>query len=56
MNNLINKFLLEKDKCMPEMNLGQLIFAFSGFGPFTKNKERIQKYSETEDLRYIYQN
>ena len=41
---------------MPEMNIGQLIFAFSGFEPFTKNKERIQIYSETEDLRYIYQN
>ena len=56
MNNLINKFLLEENKFMLEMNLGQLIFAFSGCGPFTKNKERIQKYSETEDLRYIYQN
>ena len=25
-------------------------------GPFTKNKERIQKFKETGDSQYIYQN
>ena len=25
-------------------------------GPFTKNKERLQKFKETGDSRYIYQN
>ena len=29
---------------------------YSVFGPFTKNKERIQKFRETGDSRYIYQN
>ena len=29
---------------------------WSAFGPFSKNKERIQKFKETGDLRYIYQN
>ena len=29
---------------------------YSVCGPFTKNKERIQKFEETEDSRYIYQN
>ena len=25
-------------------------------GPFTENKERIQKFKETSNSRYIYQN
>ena len=29
---------------------------YSACGPFTKNKERIQKFKETEESRYIYQN
>ena len=28
----------------------------SACGPFTKNKERMQKFKETGDTRYIYQN
>ena len=52
----INKFLLVGDKFMPEMHLKQLRFTYSACGPFTKNKERTQKFKETEDLRYIYQN
>ena len=31
-------------------------FTYSACGPFTKNKERIQKFKETGDSRYIYQN
>ena len=41
---------------MPEMHLGQPGFTFSACGPFTKNKERIQKFKETGDSWYIYQN
>ena len=29
---------------------------YSACGPFTKKKERIQKFKETGDSRYIYQN
>ena len=43
MNEIINKFLLAGDKFMPEMNLKQTGFTYSACGPFTKNKERIQK-------------
>ena len=32
---------------MPEMHLRQSGFAYSAWGPFTKNKERIQKFKET---------
>ena len=31
-------------------------FAYSACGIFTKNKKSIQKFKETEDSRYIYQN
>ena len=41
---------------MPEMHLRQPGLIYSACGPFTKNKERIQKYKETVDSRYIYQN
>ena len=56
MNDIINKFLLAGDKVMPEMHLKQPGFTYSPCGPFTKNKERIQKFKETGDLRYIYRN
>ena len=56
MNKIINKFLLVGDKCMPDMHLKQLGFTYSACGPFTKNKERIQKFKETGDSRYIYKN
>ena len=41
---------------MPKMHLRQLQFTYSACGPFTKNKERIQKFKETGDSRYIYRN
>ena len=54
MNEIVNKFLLAGDKFMPEMHLKQPRFTYSTCGPFTKNKERIQKFKETEDTGYIY--
>ena len=56
MNYIINKFLLAGDKFMPEMHLRQHQFIYSACGPFTKNKERIQKVKETGDTKYIYRN
>ena len=47
MNEIVNKFLLAGDKFMPEMHLRQPGFAYSACGPFTKNKESIQKFKET---------
>ena len=37
------------------MHLKQPRFTYSACGPFTKNKERIQKFKETADSQYIYQ-
>ena len=54
MNEIVNKFLLAADKFMPEMHLKQLGFTYSTCGPFTKNKQRIQKFKETGDTNYIY--
>ena len=56
MNEIVNKILLAGDKFMPEMHLRQPGFTYSAYGPFTKNKERIQKFKETVDSRYVYQN
>ena len=53
---MLNRFLLSGDKFMPEMYLRQPGFTYGDRGPFTKNKERIQKFKETRDTRYIYQN
>ena len=51
MNEIVNKFSLGGDKFMPEVHLRQPGFTYSA-----KNKERIQKFKETGDSRYIYQN
>ena len=56
MNEIVNNFLLPGDKFMPEMHLKQPGFTFSACGPFTENKEIIQKFKETGDTSYIYKN
>ena len=56
MNEIINKFSLVGDKFLPEMHLRQTGFIYSACGPFTKNKERIQKFKGEGNSRYIYQN
>ena len=43
MNEIVNKFLLVVDKYMPEVHFKQPGFTYSACGPFTKNKERIEK-------------
>ena len=55
-NKIVNKFLLAGDKFMPEMHLKQLGVTYSACRPFTKNKERVQKFKETGDTSYIYKN
>ena len=42
--NKINKFLLAGDKFMPKLHLRQPGFTYSACGPFTKHRERIQKF------------
>ena len=47
MKEIVNKILLAGDKFIPQLRLRQPGFIYSGCGPFTKNKERIQKFKET---------
>ena len=56
MNKIINKFLLAGDKFIAEIHSRKPKFTYCACGPFTKNKKRIQKFKETENSRYIYQN
>ena len=44
------------DTFMPEMHLRQPGFTYSACGPFTKSKERIQKFKQTGNSRYFYRN
>ena len=56
MNEIENKFLQVRDKFMPEMHLKQPGFTYSACGPFTKNKERIEKFMQTGNTNFIYKN
>ena len=41
---------------MPEMHLRQPGFTYSACGPFTKNKERIEKFMQTGNTDFIKMN
>ena len=41
---------------MPEIHLKQPGLTYSAYGQFKKNNQRIQKFKETRDSRYIYKN
>ena len=41
---------------MPEMHLKQSGFSYNACGPFTKNKERIEKFMQTGDTNFIDKN
>ena len=56
MNEIVNKVLLVGDEFMPEMHLKQLGFTYSACGPFTKNKQRIEKFMQKGNTDFIYRN
>ena len=41
---------------MPEMHLKQPGFTYSACDPFTKSKERIEKFMKTGNTDFIYRN
>ena len=45
---------LAGDKFMSEIHLKQPVFTYSTCGPFTKNKERIQKFREIGEKQNIF--
>ena len=54
MNEIVKKRLLAGDKFMPEMHLKQPGFTYSASDSFTRNKERIEKFMQTENTDSIY--
>ena len=56
LNEIVNRFLLVGDTFMPEIHLKQPGFTYSASGPFTKNKERIEKFMQTGNTDFIYKN
>ena len=56
MDDIVNKFLLAGNKFMPEMHLKQPRFTYSACGPFTKDKERIEKFMQTGNTYFVYRN
>ena len=56
MNEIVNKFLLVRDKFMPGMLLKELSFTYSACGLFWKNEERIEKCMPTGNINVTYKN
>ena len=56
MNTTISKFLLTGDKFMPECYLKQPGFTYNACGPFTKHRQKNQKFRETGNLKHLYIN
>ena len=53
MNKIINKFLLTRDKLLPEFYSKQPEFTDGACGSFAKHRERIQKFRETVNFKYF---
>ena len=51
MNEIIIKFLLVGDKCMPENHLRQSGCTYVACSSFTNNRERIQKIKEMRGFK-----
>ena len=56
MNEVVNTCLLVGDKFMAGMHLKPPGFTYSACDPFTKNKERIEKFMQTVNTDFIYTN
>ena len=56
MNESVKKFLVVGDKFMPELYLKQPGFTYSAYGPFTRSKERIERFMQTGNTEFIYRN
>ena len=56
MNVTIKKFLLTRDKFMPELHLRQPRFTYSACRLFMKHRKRVKKFKEIHDLKHISKN
>ena len=55
-NEIVNKYLLDWEKFMPEIHSKKTGFTYSACSPFTKNKKRIEKFIKTGNTDFIYRN
>ena len=53
MNNIIYKLLPVTDKFIPDIHLRHSEFGYSAYGPFTKNKTRMQQFKGTRHSGYL---
>ena len=53
LNEIANTFLLVSNKFMPEIHSKKPGSTYSACGPFTKNKQRIEKFMQTGNTYYI---
>ena len=56
MNEIVNKYLLDDDKFIPEMHLTLTEFSYRACGPLTKNKKRIENLRQAGKTDFIYKN
>ena len=56
MNEIIINFLWTRDKCIPKLHLRLPGFTYSACRLFTKDHERIQKFTEAGYLNYMHKN
>ena len=56
MIEIVNKFLPAGNKFMPELHLKQPGFTYSACDPFTRKKERIEKFMQTGNRDFTYRN
>ena len=52
----LTTFLLTGHEIIPEMHFKQPGFTYSAQGPFTKHRERIQKFREASNSKYLNRN
>ena len=55
MNEIVNKFLVAGDNFVPEIHLKQPGFTCSNCVPFTRNKERIEKFMQTGNTDFYFE-
>ena len=51
MNKIFDKILLIGEKFVPELHLKERRFTYSACAPFTKHREKNQKFRETGNLK-----
>ena len=56
MNKIINQFLLTRDELMVKFMVKQPEITYNACRAFSKNRERIQKFTEPGNLKHLYRN